>query len=831
LLIASQKALHGCKTVQGFLFESGYHWPVTPHAALREYFGYPAFRPGQEAALGHVLAGRDTLVVMPTGSGKSIIYQLAGLLSPNATLVISPLVALMKDQIDALERRGLPASYINSTLPGPEQSRRLRAFAEGHIKILLIAPERLRSRAFRGTLARVPLSVLAIDEAHCLSQWGHDFRPDYLHIAEVRREFNPRTTLALTATATPRVQGDIIHMLGLGRAERIITGFNRPNLTFEVLSARNDNAKLQLVRDFLSDADGAGIIYVGRRSDAEEVAAYVTQMVGLDARPYHAGMDAGARAEAQDLFLAGDLPIIVATNAFGMGIDRPDVRWVLHYTMPGTLEAYYQEAGRAGRDGLPARCALLYSPRDTSLHEFFIENDSPTEDELRTVYGLLRGEAPAANGGVIETGFALEELQRLTQLNNTKVRVALEQLEVAGAVRRAPDQAYGYLQLQVGPLDDKALKAVAIQVKQRRQHKRAQLAVMVDYAETNTCRRRSILDHFGDSGPSDAPVCCDNCLSKDAAPEETRPAQSQAERAALIVLDAIARLKWEVGKSKLAQMLKGSAAAEMEMYRDNRNFGKFAALRVKEIEALITQLLDSGHLKQVGGERPTLRLTPRGEGALKARAAIRVDLRPVHTREREREKAQREAGGTVALSGQLLARGLSPEQIAAERGLTVSTIYSHLAQLIAVGRVEVNRVVPAAVQKQILAVIERVGAVGQLAPIKAQLPEAIDYNQIRCVAEAWKLKRGAAYTQDYAPSPRLVAADDGALFDRLRAWRLEKAKSLNLPPFAIFSDETLRGIVAQQPRTRAELLYVRGIGRVKAEQYGAEVLALLAARA
>jgi superfamily II DNA helicase RecQ len=185
----------------------------------------------------------------------------------------------------------------------------------------------------------------------------------------------------------------------------------------------------------------------------------------------------------------------------------------------------------------------------------------------------------------------------------------------------------------------------------------------------------------------------------------------------------------------------------------------------------------------------------------------------------------------VALSGQLLARGLSPEQIAAERGLTVSTIYSHLAQLIAVGRVEVNRVVPAAVQKQILAVIERVGAVGQLAPIKAQLPEAIDYNQIRCVAEAWKLKRGAAYTQDYAPSPRLVAADDGALFDRLRAWRLEKAKSLNLPPFAIFSDETLRGIVAQQPRTRAELLYVRGIGRVKAEQYGAEVLALLAARA
>jgi superfamily II DNA helicase RecQ len=579
---------------------------------------------------------------------------------------------------------------------------------------------------------------------------------------------------------------------------------------------------------------------VGTRKDAEGVAAYVTQMVGLAARPYHAGMDAGARAEAQDLFLAGDLPIIVATNAFGMGIDRPDVRWVLHYTMPGTLEAYYQEAGRAGRDGLSARCVLLYSPRDTSLHEFFIENDSPSEDELRTVYGFLRGDAPAANGGVIETGFALEELQRLTQLNNTKVRVALEQLEVARALRRAPDQAYGYLQLQVGPLDAKALKMVATQVQQRRRHKRAQLAVMVDYAETETCRRRSILHHFGDTGAADAPVCCDNCLSaaevEVTIPEELRPAQTQAERAALIVLDAIARLKWEVGKSKLAQMLKGSAAPEMAAYRDNRNFGKFAALRVNEIEALIAQLLDSGHVKQVGGGRPTLRLTSRGESALQARAAIKVDLRPVRAGQREREKAKREAGSTVALSGQLLARGLSAEQIAAERGLTVSTIYSHLAQLIAAGRVEVTRVIPAAIQQQIVAAIERVGSVAQLAPLKARLPEEIDYNQIRCVVEAWKLKRGparettlnqGAFTQEYAATPRLVADGNSALFERLRAWRLMKARELNFPPFAIFSDETLRGIVAQQPRTREDLLNVRGIGRVKAEQFGAEVLALL----
>jgi ATP-dependent DNA helicase RecQ len=805
--------------------------------ALRDYFGYPAFRPGQEAALQYALAGRDTLVVMPTGAGKSLIYQLAGLLSPHATLVISPLVALMKDQIDGLERRGIPATFINSSLAPAEQARRLRAFAEGHVKIVLVAPERLRSRAFRGALARVPLSLLAVDEAHCLSQWGHDFRPDYLHIAEVRREFKPGVTLALTATATPRVQADIVKMLGLRSAERIVTGFNRSNLTFEVFSAFDVNTKLALVREFLDDAEGAGIIYVGTRKDAEEVADFVSQSIGLDARAYHAGMDADVRAETQDLFLAGDLPIVVATNAFGMGIDRPDVRWVLHHTMPGTLEAYYQEAGRAGRDGLPARCALLYSPRDTSLHEFFIENDAPGEDELRAIYHVLRGDAPTDAGGLTEANIALDEIERLTQLPRTKVRVALEQLEAANTLRRAPDEVYGYLQLEVAPLSERALKSVAAQAAARRQHKRAQLAVMVDYAETNACRRRAILHHFGDAGSAEAPVCCDNCLGRGesgaSAPDSSRPAQTQAERGALIVLDTIARLKWEVGKSKLAQVLKGSAAPEMANYRDNRNFGKFAALRLAEIEGLIVQLLNSAHVKQVGSDRPTLRLTPRGESALKARAAIQVTLRPVHSGATERERAKREAGGTVALTGQLLARGLTPEQIAAERALTLSTIFSHLAQLIAAGQADVNRVVPAPIQKQIRAVIERVGAVAYLAPIKAELPESIDYDQIRCVVEAWKLEqrraKSTAYTQEYPALPALAPRwddDDQKLFERLRAWRLEKARALNLPPFAIFSNETLREVAAQRPRTPADLLNVRGIGRTKLEQFGAEVLAI-----
>ncbi len=702
--------------------------------ALRQHFGFPAFRSGQEAALGHVLAGRDTLVVMPTGAGKSLIYQLAALLLSGTALVISPLVALMKDQIDGLTRRHIAATFINSSLDPAEQARRLRAVADGQYRIVLVAPERLRSRPFREAIGRISLSLLAVDEAHCLSQWGHDFRPDYLHIAESRRELKAPVTLALTATATPRVQDDIIRLLGLPHAERLITGFNRPNLTLEVFSAPDVKAKLNLVRDFLAQAEGAGILYTGTRRDAEEVAEFIRDVCALEARHYHGALDAATRAETQEAFMAGDLPLIVATNAFGMGIDRPDVRFVLHYSVPGTLEAYYQEAGRAGRDGLPARAVLLYSPRDTSLHEFFIENDSPSADELRAAHRFVSGPVKE---------FALEELERATGLPQTKARVALEQLEAAHALRRAPDEAYGVLRVEALPLSESLLQEIAAQVAARREHKRRQLKIMVDYAETNTCRRRALLDHFGDTGTAEAPLCCDNCLTRlDAANSSSRRAESQSERAALIVLDTIAHLKWEVGKGKLAKILKGSTEQEMALYKQARNYAKFATLRLYEIESLVGQLIDAGHIKQVGSRLPTLKLTPKGENALQARAAIRVDLRPVAQGAAQKLQAQKEAGGTVALSGQMLARGLTPEQIAAERGLTVYTIYSHLTRLITDGQVSINAVVAADLQSQIRAAIESIGSVERLSEIKMRLPDSIDYGVIRCVANAWLVEQG-----------------------------------------------------------------------------------------
>jgi ATP-dependent DNA helicase RecQ len=736
---------------------------MDPHDALRHYFQFPEFRPGQEEALRQVLAGHDALVVMPTGSGKSLIYQLAALLLPHTTLVISPLVALMKDQVDGLSRRGIPATFINSSLDSSEQSERLRNLAAGRYKIVLVAPERLRLQNFRAAIARLPLSQFVIDEAHCLSQWGHDFRPDYLHVAEARRELQAPVTLALTATATQRVQDDILRLLGLPEAARFITGFNRPNLALEAFSTPDANAKLKLLRDFLPGrgpeprprhrgrletarlpvAEAAGIIYVGTRRDAEEVADFVREVVGMEVDHYHAGLDADARTRVQDAFMSGDLPIVVATNAFGMGIDRPDVRFVLHYTMPGSLEAYYQEAGRAGRDGLPARAMLCYSPKDTALQEFFIDSDAPGREDLRALHNYLKGQGKAGAPARV----SWESIEGALGMPQVKVRVALEQLELAGALRRLPAPNHRLVEVQTLPLSDARLNSMAAEASIRREHKHHLLELMVSYAETDACRRRTMLDYFGDHGDADAAICCDNCLARVereiAASQPVQLAQTQAQRGALIVLDTIAHLKWGVGQSTLAQVLKGSGAQKMKGYIDARNYAKFAALRLKEIETLIGQLTTAGYIKQVGSTRPTLRLTPRGEDALKTHSAIEVELRPVRGGEQRRRLAERDAGSTVALSRQMLAQGLTPDQIAGERGLTARTIYSHLAASIAEGSLDVNAVVPATVQQQVRAAIAQAGSATYLSPIKALLPEEIDYGPIRCVVEAWKREQPA----------------------------------------------------------------------------------------
>ena len=344
---------------------------MTPLEALKRYFGYDSFRPGQAEIVDAILTGRDALAIMPTGAGKSICYQVPALLLPGLTLVISPLISLMQDQVKALNAAGIRAAYINSSLSESQISRALNLAAEGSYKIIYVAPERLESGAFRSFAAAADISMVTVDEAHCISQWGQDFRPSYLKILDFVDSLPERPILsAFTATATREVRDDIICTLRLHDPELLVTGFDRPNLYFQVEQThRKDDFVLQYLRDHPGES---GIIYCATRKNVDKLQALLADY-GFAATKYHAGLAAETRKKNQNDFIYDKAPVIVATNAFGMGIDKSNVRFVLHYNMPQSMENYYQEAGRAGRDGLPSQCGLLFSAQDVVINKILLD--------------------------------------------------------------------------------------------------------------------------------------------------------------------------------------------------------------------------------------------------------------------------------------------------------------------------------------------------------------------------------------------------------------------------------------------------------------------------
>lgn len=520
-------------------------------------------------------------------------------------MVISPLVALMKDQVDALSRRNIPATFINSSITGAEQDARLKGLANGKFKIVYIAPERLRNSSFMDALCQQQISLLAVDEAHCISEWGHDFRPDYLHIAQARKVLGSPLTAALTATATPGVQNDIIEKLDLPKeTKRIITGFNRPNLSLEVRKTTGITSKLSALDELIrSPKQCAIIVYTGTRRDAEEVAEFAREVSQVKAGHYHAGLTNEKRSEIQEKFVSGRLNLIVATNAFGMGIDRPDVRMVIHYSMPGSLEAYYQEAGRAGRDGILARAVLFYDPQDRQLQEFFIQSNNLRQSDLDAIYHVLDG-----NG---KKWVTLEEFSRTTGLHPVQIKVGLAKLEQAGAVYRFGDMGTR-IHLQRLAWNPFQIQKVLEASDQHIKHLHGQLNRMIQYAEAHSCRRKIILRYFGDPDPREAEICCDNCLSgKNSV--ETQPDRDISFESQKVITKDLSEIKQLITKcacsipaqlprSGIAKLLVGSLAGDILQFKIHPLYGCLAGHSRKEILKYVDEMIQDGTLiKGVAG--------------------------------------------------------------------------------------------------------------------------------------------------------------------------------------------------------------------------------------
>ncbi len=368
---------------------------ATARAILARHFGFDDFRPGQAEAIRRVLDGHDVLVVLPTGGGKSLCYQVPALVQGGLTVVLSPLISLMQDQVDALTRRGIAATYLNSTLSQGEVNDRWAQVERGDIRLLYLAPERFESGRTADRLARAGVRLLAVDEAHCISEWGHDFRPSYRRVKTIRDAIGAPSTLALTATATPAVRTDVVAQLALRNAHVIVAGFDRANLTYRVRPAPTQAAKDDALAVALREMpSGVAVVYATTRREVERV-AHSLRRKKVRAAAYHAGLEDAERSRVQDAFMGESLRAIVATSAFGMGIDKPNVRLVVHHAMPGTLEAYYQEAGRAGRDGQHASCLLLHAFPDRFTHEFFIKSAHPERPQIEAVWKQLRAAAQA----------------------------------------------------------------------------------------------------------------------------------------------------------------------------------------------------------------------------------------------------------------------------------------------------------------------------------------------------------------------------------------------------------------------------------------------------
>jgi ATP-dependent DNA helicase RecQ len=649
-------------------------------AALTALFGFADFRPGQEQVVRAAVDGRDTLALMPTGSGKSLTYQLAAMLRPTPTLVLSPLIALMKDQVDKLPPEvAAQSTLINSSLAPEEATARLRGAAEGRYRLLYVAPERLRQRHFLDAIAGIDIGLVVIDEVHCVSMWGHDFRPDYLFIRRALDELGRPAILGMTATATPATEREIAAALGR-EPEVVRTSVVRPNLRYDVELVEGEEARLRTLVRRLHELRGASAIVYARSRRSCESLARTLRVHDLAAVHYHAGLEPEERSAAQEAFIEGRTQTVVATTAFGMGIDKPDIRLVALYNYPESLESYVQMVGRAGRDGRASDTLLLASRADAAQLRRFASSDIPTVNDLRSVYTRLRG-----RGEVLPEELGTEP----------DPRVLVGMLEQVGLVRRGFDAGRS---MQIDVPDPPADAAARIDSLLARYEEEALSRAdrLVRFAESSLCRHRQVAEHFGESLGEDCGMC-DVCSPLAPPAEAPAVATPLPDDIGATIHGAVLGLRWPLGRTGLAAMLRGSLSAPRSAQRSS-HFGVLAAASQADVKRWI-QLLE------VGG---ALESFESDDGFRLLRARPGADLPRI---------------GTAANAG---------------------------------------------------------------------------------------------------------PADEG-LFERLRAWRLERARVDEVPAYVVLHDATLRELASAKPANDRELAAVKGFGPAKLERYGDDVLAVIAA--
>ena len=766
--------------------------------ALNEAFGFTDFREGQEEVIASILARQDVLAVMPTGSGKSLCYQLPALLFPGITLVVSPLIALMKDQVDALVRRGIPASFVNSTLSLDQQQQRIAQMREGQLRIVYVAPERFRNRRFMEGIRGCSVSLLAVDEAHCVSEWGHDFRPDYLRLKEAIAWLQRPCVAALTATATPDVRRDIVDQLGLQNPALFVTGFDRPNLDFRVQEVSGELEKLEAIRALLHRGMNRGIIYAATRKNVEKVTAEL-QSAGYRIGCYHAGLELDVRKTTQERFMSGDLPMVAATNAFGMGIDKADLRFIVHYDVPGSLEAYYQEVGRAGRDGQPATCLLLFNFADTFTQEFFIEGSCPPLDLIHEVYQTI---CRFRTDDIEVTVRELAELAAQKKANEMAVSSSLKLLEKAGYIERGTEGHHqGRITLLQPPdkLREPASAAKGLQ--------------------------RNILDYClevlrGKQGEPRSVDLEDMAADLDLTAEQLRRGLSALHQTGklgymapfrgrgLRVLQRVPVSRLEVNYSSVERR------GQFER-RQLRKMVDYAYSRSCLRRFILEYFGESVSHLQCGNCSSCKTASDRGMARPLSEAEIVFVKKCLSCAARMKGRfgkmriAQVLTGSRLKVLEEVQLTRLSTYGLL--KDFTQPEVLSVLDALVGAGLLE-----SAGTEYPVVKLAEsgRRAMLGQI-PIQMVFPlalsddtEAIDQAGLKASNRA-----DAPYHQE--------------LFESLKQLRREWAEQSNLPPFVIFHDETLKSISRSLPVTLGDFSQVKGIGKQKLETYGVAVTRLV----